>query len=226
MRRFLCESAGIWRDVGDHGLVSGGVDLDALLEAAREGSAWAFTDIWAALAPPVLGFLRSRGSREPEDLTSEVFLAAFRALPRFTGDGAAFRGLIFTIAQRRFIDELRVRGRCPVLLPLSDLDDGGAAPSAEDCALSHGGDQEARTLLDALAPDQRDVLTLRIFGDLTVEQVATALGKSVGAVKQLQRRGLETLRRRGLAEAAHRTGTTSSLGHTPGAVPGDARERS
>ena len=44
-------------------------------------------------------------------------------------------------------------------------------------------------------PDQRDVLLLRILGDLTVDQVADVLGKSAGAVKQLQRRGLEAIRR-------------------------------
>jgi RNA polymerase sigma-70 factor (ECF subfamily) len=49
-------------------------------------------------------------------------------------------------------------------------------------------------VLDQLLPDQRDVLVLRVFGDLTVEQVAQALGKSPGAVKQLQRRGLLALK--------------------------------
>ena len=46
-----------------------------------------------------------------------------------------------------------------------------------------------------LAPDQCDVVLLRILGDLTVEQVADVLGKTPGAVKQLERRGLEAIRR-------------------------------
>jgi RNA polymerase sigma factor (sigma-70 family) len=50
-------------------------------------------------------------------------------------------------------------------------------------------------LLALLSPDQRDVLTLRIMGDLSVEQAAEALGKTPWAVKSLQRRGLATLRR-------------------------------
>ncbi len=52
------------------------------------------------------------------------------------------------------------------------------------------GKEWVRSVLDRLAPDQRDVLLLRVLGDLTVEQVAETLGKSVGAVKQLQRRGV------------------------------------
>ena len=49
-----------------------------------------------------------------------------------------------------------------------------------------------------LVPDQRDVLLLRVVADLTVEQIAVALNKTPGAVKQLQRRGLEALRRNGI----------------------------
>jgi RNA polymerase sigma-70 factor (ECF subfamily) len=52
------------------------------------------------------------------------------------------------------------------------------------------GEQWVRAVLDRLVPDQREVLLLRILGDLTVEQVAGLVGKSPGAVKALQRRGL------------------------------------
>jgi len=47
-----------------------------------------------------------------------------------------------------------------------------------------------------LPDDQRPVLLLRVLADLTVEQVAQVMGRSVGAVKALQRRGLRTLRDR------------------------------
>ncbi len=48
-------------------------------------------------------------------------------------------------------------------------------------------------MLESLSPDQRAVLLLRILGDLSLEQVAEALGKRTGAVKQLQRRGLNAV---------------------------------
>jgi len=47
-----------------------------------------------------------------------------------------------------------------------------------------------------LPDDQRSVLLMRILADLTIEQVAQAMGRSVGATKALQRRGLRTLRTR------------------------------
>ena len=56
-------------------------------------------------------------------------------------------------------------------------------------------EQRVRVILDQLTPDQRDVLLLRLLSDLTVEQVATVVGKTAGAVKALQARGLEQVRR-------------------------------
>ncbi len=53
------------------------------------------------------GYLRVQGAREPEDLTSEVFLGAFRGLSGFSGDEDQFRSWVFTIAHRRLTDERR-----------------------------------------------------------------------------------------------------------------------
>ena len=53
---------------------------------------------------------------------------------------------------------------------------------------------ELRKLIDLLTPEQRDVLTLRIFGDMKIEEIATTMGKKPGAIQALQRRGLESLR--------------------------------
>ena len=73
-------------------------------------------------------------------------------------------------------------------------------------------DAAARELLDGLPPDQRNVMLLRIVADLTVEQVAEILGKRAGAVKALQRRALESMRKK------------LSEGRTPPAASGDSRE--
>jgi hypothetical protein len=59
--------------------------FDDLLAAAQEGAAWAFRELWESLSAAVAGYLRSRGAAEPEELTSEVFLAVFTQLPGFTG---------------------------------------------------------------------------------------------------------------------------------------------
>ena len=169
--------------------------FDDVLVAARAGAGWAFRRLWDDLSPAVAGYLRSRGAPEPEDLTSEVFLAAFTGIGRFVGGEAAFRSYVFTIAHHRLVDDLRRRARRDEV-PWEEHEDGRRVPSAEDDAMAAIGTDLVRSLLAGLSPDQRDVLALRVLADLTVEQVAQVLGKQPGAVKALQRRGLEALRRR------------------------------
>lgn len=164
--------------------------------AAQAGAQWACTDLWVAYAPAVAAFLRARGSHEPDDLTSEVFLAVFDRLHTFEGGEADFRSFVFTIAYRRLTDELRRRGRRGVHEPFDADADPRRVPSAEHDALRNLGDAAALELLDGLSRDQRDVMVLRVVADLTVEQVAEVLGKRPGAVKALQRRALVTLRRK------------------------------
>lgn len=173
-----------------------GQQFDAVLTAARAGAGWAAERLWRSLAPPVAGYLRVQGAAEPDDLTSDVFVAVFRGLGSFSGDEEQFRSWVFTIAYRRLVDERRRAGRRPQPASLAaDSPDGPAAASAEHEALQRLGAERVRRICDQLVPDQRDVLVLRLVAGLTVEQVAAAVGKSPGAVKALQRRALAAVRR-------------------------------
>ena len=180
-------------------------DLGVLVDRARTGDADAWTELYRRLAPAVAGYLRLRGARDAADLTSETFLGVFRNIGRFSGAGPDFRSWVFVIAHRRLQDERRRAARRPVDpvgsgtgLPLDDDRVGlglrQPAGHVEDDALAVLEAAEIRGLCDRLSPDQADVLLLRILGDLTVDQVAAVVGKSPGAVKQLQRRGLAALR--------------------------------
>src|SRR5690349_20119683 len=75
-----------------------------LVVAARDGQAWALTEIWQRHAAAVTGYLRGRGSAEPDDMTSEVFLAVFERLRVFHGDDVALRSFVFTIAHHKMVD--------------------------------------------------------------------------------------------------------------------------
>lgn len=172
-----------------------------VLAAAQAGAAWACERIWRDLAPLVVAYARAHGASDPDDLTSDVFLGVFRGLEGFSGDERAFRSWVLVITHRRIVDERRRRGRRPTVADddVATLDMPGG--DAEEDALASLGSQHVRAVLEALPPDQRDVLLLRILGDLTVAQVAEVVGKREGAVKALQRRGLERLRRTIRAEA-------------------------
>jgi RNA polymerase sigma-70 factor (ECF subfamily) len=104
------------------------------------------------------------------------------------------RTFVFSVAHARYVDEYRRRTRRPPEAPyVVELDDR-LAPSAESAALAADGLGKLSEALDQLNDEQRSVITLRVLGDLSLEQTAEVLGKSVGAVKQLQRRGLLALR--------------------------------
>jgi RNA polymerase sigma-70 factor (ECF subfamily) len=172
-----------------------GESFPHILQAARAGSEWAWTSIYRDLAPPVLGYLRARGAGEPEDLTGEVFLQVVRDLGGFDGGEREFRAWVFAIAHNRLVDERRRNARRPVE-PTPDVPTGEyPTPDAEEEALEEVAAERVHRILKQLAPDQGAVLLLRVLGQLTVEEVARVLGKSPGAVKALQRRGLRAVER-------------------------------
>lgn len=171
-----------------------GAAFDSVLAAARGDAPWAYERLWRAFSPAVMSYLRLQGAHDAEDLTSEVFLGAFRGIGSFEGDEGRFRSWLFTIAHRRLTDERRRDGIRPQWADLGGFVPDRAGGDVEGDAWRRLDEKRVRDLCDGLAPTQRDVLLLRLVADLTVEQVAEALGKTVGAVKQLQRRGLAALR--------------------------------
>jgi RNA polymerase sigma-70 factor (ECF subfamily) len=169
-------------------------DIDLLVDAARVGGGWAFGRLWEDLSPTVAAYLRARGVRDADDVTSEVFLAAFRGIKRFTGDGRAFRSWLFAIAHHKGVDAVR-RGAAAREVPVDTVSDGRTTASAEEGALELLERSEVSRLLNTLTAEQRDVLLLRIVGELSLAETAAAVGKPVGAVKQLQHRALARLRK-------------------------------
>jgi len=166
-----------------------------LLEAAREGNEAAWQEIYDDLAPAVLGYLRANNAPDAEDVLSEVFLQVARDLARFDGDERGFRSWVFTIAHHRLIDARRHSARRPVELSAEPPEPGEPADDAAEEALARIGVEEVQRVLGTLSEDQRAVLLLRVIGDLSIEDVAKAVGKRPGAVKALQRRGLASVKR-------------------------------
>ena len=170
------------------------------LARARGGTQAAYEQLYDSMAGRVFGWLRVQGARDPEDLTSEVFLRVFSHLSDFSGDESGFVAWVFTIARRVLIDEHRRGQRRVITVELPDpLPDTPAGADAETEALAGVERDAVAEMLASLTADQRDVLTLRIIADLPIEQVARVLGKRPGTIKALQHRGVAALRRR-LAE--------------------------
>jgi RNA polymerase sigma-70 factor (ECF subfamily) len=183
-----------YRPPPGHGLTA------ADLVAARRREPAAVTRIYSAYAPALFRFFMAAvGDRhQAEDLTGSTFVSAIEGLPRFYGPIEALGGWLFRIARHDLYDHRRRQARARIE-PLEDhLPEAAAAAGADD------PEELAITRLDAgrvvaalreLSDDQREVLLLRMGAGLTAPEVAETLGKTTGAVKALQHRGLASLAR-------------------------------
>lgn len=172
---------------------------EQVVASAVAGETGALHRVYEVLAPAIVGYLRSRGSDDPEGLTQDVFVALLPRLAKLKGGVQGLRTLAFSIAHARLVDETRRRAKRPVAVPLDPDDTTRVAASAEEHALTSMDSAALVALLSDLSPDQRSVVALRVVAQLSLEETAEVMGKSVGSVKQLQRRGLLALRERILA---------------------------
>lgn len=171
-------------------------DFAAVVSEARAGSSAAFEKLYQAYAGAVNGYARMQGMSDPEDCTSETFLSAFRTIGSFSGTEQEFRSWLFTIAHHRVVDTRRRASRRLRLVPVeTEHLDGPADDDPEATVVSASTTANVRALCERLVPDQRDVLLMRLVGGLTIDEIATNLGKTTGAVKALQRRGLAALKK-------------------------------
>lgn len=177
------------------GEIAGRDGFAAVLVAARGGAPAAFETLHAMVAGPVHGFLRARGADDPEGLANEVLLRAFRGIDGFEGDATAFRSWVFAIARNALADQHRRRQRRP-RLHLVAPDDMPHAPGAVHDHAAVLAEERVTELLADLTPDQREVLLLRVVADLPVREVARVMERTEGAVKLLQHRALEALRKK------------------------------
>jgi len=167
-----------------------GEDAERLLvDAARKDPA-RFVDLYELHFEAVYGFIarRVRDRGVSEDLTSEVFEKALAHLCSYEWSGAPFRAWLIRIALNEIADHVKRSAR--------------EVPQAETVADPAGppdfAEMEDRArlfrMVDRLPAEQRKVILARFVEEKSIRDVAGQLGKSEGAIKQLQLRALEKLR--------------------------------
>jgi len=168
----------------------GEVDEKALIEAAQHDPG-RFGELYELHFDRVYAFVlrRVRDRAEAEDLTSEVFQQALANLRKFEWRGAPFAAWLYRIAANSIADRARRLER-----------ERGIPAPPEEPAVEPAEDIDLRARLFALVrelpADQRRVVEMRFAEEKSIREIAGELGRSEGAVKQLQYRGLETLRAR------------------------------
>lgn len=150
----------------------------------------AFTVLYQRHAARVFWFLCNRvSSREDAaDLTQQVFLRCYQALPQYEDRGVPFSAWLFRIARNVAID-LHRRQRPTVSWEQIAARDSGVCTRVEPSTTIEGhGRDTLQSLIAGLTPDKRELIALRFSAGLSVMEIAVVLGKSEAAVrKQLQR---------------------------------------
>jgi RNA polymerase sigma-70 factor (ECF subfamily) len=186
------------------------VDLSQRVAAACDGDEHAFRDVYRAVQPGLLRYLRVLVGEDAEDVASEAWLQIVRDLGAFRGGDKDFRAWTATIARHRAQDHLRARARRPqtAVAPI-DLDDTPAASDTATAALDAVATREAIALIATLPRDQAEAVLLRVVVGLDATGAGQVLGKRAGAVRTSAYRGLRRLadlldRRRQSASEAYK----------------------
>jgi RNA polymerase sigma-70 factor (ECF subfamily) len=167
-----------------------------------DGDAPAFRELYAAVAPRLLGYLvkMTRSRALADDLLQQTFLKVHRARAAYVR-GADPVPWIYAIAHRTFIDEFRKQQRAVAKVTAADeLPEVPAAITGEPVGtVDEPADPDAaRAALDALArlPEaQREAVVLTKLDGKSVAEAAVIAGTTVGAMKVRAHRGYEALRK-------------------------------
>jgi RNA polymerase sigma-70 factor, ECF subfamily len=170
-----------------------------LVQEAQNGSAGAFGELYTRHAERVFRFLYAHVNDrlDAEDLTAEVFMRAWKALPQFRQKGIPFTAFLFRIARNALIDFYRRSRRQKQAVSLDEAEEENRLSlpqrGEQSDPLEH---QELVRLLSGLKDDYQTVIRLRFLAGLSPEETARVMKRSEGAVRVLQFRALAALRLR------------------------------
>ena len=167
----------------------------ALIEAAQRERG-RFADLYEANFERVYAYVarRVRDRDEAQDLTAEVFHLALKNLPLFEWRGVPFVAWLFRIASNEIADRSKTVARSAAHRRVFQESDY----QPEIASTIDEAERRARLfkLVERLPRDQSRVIVMRFAEDKSIREIANALGRTEGSIKQLQFRGLQNLRLR------------------------------
>ncbi|MEU3622759.1 RNA polymerase subunit sigma [Amycolatopsis coloradensis] len=174
---------------------------DGLARSAADGEPRGMDDLMAALAPWARQYAETRLSGrdltylEPADVAQEICLAVFVAVPGYGLRGGSFLFLLRAIAANKVADVFRKAARSKQVLTgeLPELP-GVAAEEPEERALRDDLGVRLGRLMRMLPVSHREVLGMRVIGQLTSNETAAALGTTSSRVRVTKHRAISRLR--------------------------------
>lgn len=179
-------------DVPDRQTLNG--DVGALTNGvvARDPDSW--EELYRRMHPGLFGYARRRlpHTVAAEDAVSETMTRALNRIDGFEPHGSGLNGWLFGILRNVVLEAHRSTAR-QVPSEIADQPDHGQLPGERLEDLEQQG--AMRSAFATLRPEDRELLELRVVGQLSGEAAGEILGMAPGAVRMAQMRALERLRR-------------------------------
>ena len=172
-------------------------EIEDLVKRAQKGDNGAFAGLYEAFHAKIYRYVYFKVSDrvEAEDLTEEVFLRMLESINSFKWQGYPFSSWLFRIAHNRIIDHYRKKGRQRTV----ELDDAGSVVGVNTDDMDRNLEvrlsiEQVDVAMRGLTQLQKEVITLRFAGGLSIAETADAMGKKDNAVKALQHAAIKKLR--------------------------------
>lgn len=170
---------------------------ESLVRQAKEGDKEAFARLYEEHFDKIYRYvvLRIGDRTEAEDMTQQVFLKAFQSISSYNWKGTPFAAWLYRIAHNQVVDYLRKKGK-QIAAPYDDLPaTGDSGDDPQQMAERSLDVEQIQLATTQLTQAQREVISLRFAGGLSIAEVAKTMGKSQGAIKALQHSAIISLRK-------------------------------
>ena len=171
-------------------------DDQELISLAAAGNREAFGRLYERYKLRVFrhAYFLSGDPQLAEDLTAQTFLNALQAIPRYQSRGVPFAAWLLRITCNLTINYKKAAKNIGHAQLPEALEAEGAVYSPEDSCELKDDSMRVWEEVRHLPPDQRQVIVMRFIDDLSYQDIAQVLGKTVGAVRVIQFRALSNLR--------------------------------
>lgn len=168
-------------------------DDEQIIIKVKNGDVEAFGMLYDQYAEMIFRYIYSHldNRLDAEDLTEEIFLRAWKALPNYDERGLPFSAFLFRVARNSLIDYYRQK---KIVHSIDEIEIESNAPGLEDLIETQMANKDLRETIGELREDYRSVLVLRFLSGLSPEETAKTMQRSIGAVRVLQHRALSALK--------------------------------
>ena len=171
-------------------------DEQTLVQQARHGDKEAFTKLYEGHFDRIYRYvvMKIGNQTEAEDMTQRVFIKAYESIGSYQSQGVPFSAWLYRIAHNQMVDYVRKESKKPTVFLDESIPVPGHRNTEHDVEIKIELEQVVRASR-YLTKAQREVVSLRFGGGLSISEVARAMRKSEGAIKSLQHSAIQALRK-------------------------------